>query len=309
MKTTRRNVLALVAGAAASGALPAGAQTGGELDDLRAGPNSADFDQVWELARDRFYDPTLHGLDWQAVKARYRPQAIAARSRDDSAVAINAMLSELGASHTHYYTPEDPAYYQLADIFVGALEHRGLDRAERAIVRRQDFIADQNAALMRRRALDCAGHECAAEGVDLGERPDPRIGDLALREHPLEAAMLERAHEDVGELIIGGILRCIIMRVGGAEVREHRIDHDRRFFSIVSGGGLRAVARAHGLPVKAVQARVVEAVAHEFPGFVERRLIWSGRNVVRLARDLSACRPGAERSRRKSQDIPARCFH
>ena len=38
------------------------------------------------------------------------------------------MLAELGASHTHYYTPEDPAYYQLADIFVGALEHRGLDR-------------------------------------------------------------------------------------------------------------------------------------------------------------------------------------
>ena len=41
---------------------------------------------------------------------------------------INAMLAKLGASHTHYYTPEDPAYYQLADIFVGALEHRGLER-------------------------------------------------------------------------------------------------------------------------------------------------------------------------------------
>ena len=38
------------------------------------------------------------------------------------------MLAELGASHTHYYTVEDPAYYQLADIFVGALEHRGLNR-------------------------------------------------------------------------------------------------------------------------------------------------------------------------------------
>jgi carboxyl-terminal processing protease len=38
------------------------------------------------------------------------------------------MLAKLGASHTHFYTPEDPAYYQLADIFVGALEHRGLER-------------------------------------------------------------------------------------------------------------------------------------------------------------------------------------
>ena len=128
MKPTRRDVLALAAGAAAFGARPAGAQTASEPDDLRAGLNSADFDQVWELVRDRFYDPSLHGLDWQAARTRYRPQAIAARSREDAAAAINAMLSKLGASHTHYYTSEDPAYYQLADIFVGALEHRGLER-------------------------------------------------------------------------------------------------------------------------------------------------------------------------------------
>src|SRR5262249_33441375 len=128
MKATRRDVLALATGAAAFGAWPADAQTGTELEDLRAGLNSADFDQVWALVRDRFSDPSLHGLDWEKVKARYRPQVIAARSREDVAVAINAMLGELDASHTRYYTPEDPAYYQLADIFVGALEHRGLDR-------------------------------------------------------------------------------------------------------------------------------------------------------------------------------------
>ena len=128
MKATRRDVLALAAGATALGAWPASAQTGNEAGDLRAAQNSADFDQVWELVRDRFYDPSLHGLDWQGAKARYRPQAIAAHTREDGAAAINAMLGELGASHTHYYTPEDPAYYQLADIFVGALEHRGLDR-------------------------------------------------------------------------------------------------------------------------------------------------------------------------------------
>ena len=128
MKATRRDVLAFAAGAAAFGAWPARAESSSESDGLQAAVNVADFDQVWELVRDRFYDPKLHGLDWDAVKTRYRPQAITAGSREDAAVAINAMLSELGASHTHYYTREDPAYYQLADIFVGALEHRGLDR-------------------------------------------------------------------------------------------------------------------------------------------------------------------------------------
>jgi carboxyl-terminal processing protease len=128
MQATRREILALAAAAATIRAWPAGAQTASESDEVAAGPYAADFDQVSELVRDRFYDPNLHGLDWQAVKARHRPQAASARSREDAAVAINAMLAELGASHTHYYTPEDPAYYQLADIFAGALEHRGLER-------------------------------------------------------------------------------------------------------------------------------------------------------------------------------------
>ena len=127
MEATRRDFVALAA-AAALGAWPASAETTSQSDDPSAGPNPAAFDEVWELVRDRFYDPRLHGLDWQAVRARYRPQAASARNQQETAIVINAMLAELGASHTHYYTPEDPAYYQLADIFSGALEHRGLER-------------------------------------------------------------------------------------------------------------------------------------------------------------------------------------
>jgi carboxyl-terminal processing protease len=39
------------------------------------------------------------------------------------------MLSELRASHTRFYTWDEPEYYQLADIFVGALRRRGIERA------------------------------------------------------------------------------------------------------------------------------------------------------------------------------------
>ena len=127
MKATRREILALAAGATFS-AWPASAETASQPDEAPAASHQADFDQVWELVRDRFYDPRLNGLDWQEQRVRFRPDAASARSREEAAVVINAMLAKLGASHTHYYTPEDPAYYQLADIFVGALEHRGLER-------------------------------------------------------------------------------------------------------------------------------------------------------------------------------------
>jgi len=81
--------------------------------------NAKLFDEAWRLTRDRFYDPGMAGLDWQAIADKYRPQAEAAASSGEFAVVINAMLAELGASHMGYFTPADPAYYQLADIFGG----------------------------------------------------------------------------------------------------------------------------------------------------------------------------------------------
>jgi carboxyl-terminal processing protease len=79
------------------------------------------FEEVWRLVRDHFYDPMFHGIDWNAVRERYRPLAAAATSEEDRSVVINRMLSELASSHTGYYTASDPAYYQLLDIFSGGL--------------------------------------------------------------------------------------------------------------------------------------------------------------------------------------------
>jgi Tricorn protease C1 domain len=89
----------------------------------------ATFEEVWRTVRDRFYDPHLHGLDWSAVRKHYLPGATRASSEEALAGVINSMLSELHASHTRYYTPEGPEYYQLSDIFAGALRRRGLERA------------------------------------------------------------------------------------------------------------------------------------------------------------------------------------
>ena len=93
-----------------------------------ASSNQALLDEVWGTVRDRFFDPGLRGLDWPAVRARYLPQAAAATSEEALAALINTMLGELDASRTELYMPAEPAYYQLADIFAGALRRRGLDR-------------------------------------------------------------------------------------------------------------------------------------------------------------------------------------
>jgi len=80
----------------------------------------ATVDEVWRLVNEHFYDPRFGGRDWLAIGESYRDQAIAA-APDEIPGLINRMLGELGASHTAYLTPSEPAYYDLADIFHGAL--------------------------------------------------------------------------------------------------------------------------------------------------------------------------------------------
>ena len=91
-------------------------------------PDLGVFDQVWRLVDQHFYDRDFRGVDWKAVRERYRPLAESAADEDAQAAVISDMLAELGASHTARYRQNDPAYYQLVDIFAGSLrrELRGL---------------------------------------------------------------------------------------------------------------------------------------------------------------------------------------
>ena len=80
------------------------------------------FEEVWYLAAQLFYDPNMAGLDWPAVRDRYRPLAAAAGDAEERARVINQMLAELETSHTRLYTHNEPRYYDVLDIFRGALD-------------------------------------------------------------------------------------------------------------------------------------------------------------------------------------------
>ena len=59
----------------------------------------AAFEQAWSEMRDGFYDPDYHGVDWVAVRDRFRPQIEGARTRAEFNRLMNLMLGELNASH------------------------------------------------------------------------------------------------------------------------------------------------------------------------------------------------------------------
>jgi carboxyl-terminal processing protease len=105
---TRRAVLAVLA---VLGVLAAAAAC------LAAEPPPADFAalgrEIESLVRERFYDPAA-AERWAKEHAGY---AADIRDAETFRHETRRQLAALGASHTEYYTPEDPGYRDLLSIF------------------------------------------------------------------------------------------------------------------------------------------------------------------------------------------------
>jgi tricorn protease len=57
------------------------------------------FDEAWRMLRDNFYDPTMRGVDWPAMKRRYEAELPSVALRSDLNFLIGEMNGELGVSH------------------------------------------------------------------------------------------------------------------------------------------------------------------------------------------------------------------
>lgn len=88
---------------------------------------------VHRIFRDFFYEPTMHGVDWDAVAARYTKQVEDASSREDVAFIIGEMISELNVGHAYVTGPGDveeakpgvPVGLLGADFELATVDHNG----------------------------------------------------------------------------------------------------------------------------------------------------------------------------------------
>ncbi len=60
------------------------------------------FWEAWRLERDFFYDPTMHGVDWEAVGKHYEQMLDDCVSRRDVGFVIREMISEINVGHAYY---------------------------------------------------------------------------------------------------------------------------------------------------------------------------------------------------------------
>jgi carboxyl-terminal processing protease len=63
------------------------------------------FDFVWTTINERYHDPRLNGTDWVAVRERYRPLALAAKTDEAFWDVLDKMTGELHDAHTRVDSP------------------------------------------------------------------------------------------------------------------------------------------------------------------------------------------------------------
>src|SRR5579859_653160 len=68
------------------------------------------FDQVWHAVERRYWDASLHGVDWDAARERYRAQALAAPDSAAFYAVLNHMLGLLHDSHVFAIPPAEVRY-------------------------------------------------------------------------------------------------------------------------------------------------------------------------------------------------------
>lgn len=60
------------------------------------------FEEAWRVNRDYFYDPGMHGVDWNAMKSKYESLIAQAACKDDLYRVMQWMFSELEVGHHRF---------------------------------------------------------------------------------------------------------------------------------------------------------------------------------------------------------------
>ena len=78
------------------------------------------YEETFRIQRDFFYDPDLHGVDWQAVHDRYLPWLDHVAHRDDLAYLLGEVIGELVAGHAYRWGGDFPEVERVGVGLLGA---------------------------------------------------------------------------------------------------------------------------------------------------------------------------------------------
>ncbi len=79
-----------------------------------------EFTDAWRLLRDWFYDPKMHGLDWNAIRAKYGQLVPFIAHRADLDYVLGEVAGELNSGHVYVETSDDWQVKRVNNGLLGA---------------------------------------------------------------------------------------------------------------------------------------------------------------------------------------------
>ena len=155
---------------------------------------AARFESAWELVAERYWDATYEGVDWDAVRLRYEPEALAAE--DDRAFygVLERMYGELGDNHSVFVPPDRveeirreygdlPCLGVFGGVIGGAQGTRGkvtfeLLDADVGYLRVPDLATPGTAQNLRRAVQDLSDEGAQSFVLDLRGNPGGRLIEM-----------------------------------------------------------------------------------------------------------------------------------
>ncbi|MCD4737309.1 MAG: PDZ domain-containing protein, partial [Bacteroidales bacterium] len=78
------------------------------------------FTESWRQMRDFFYDPNMHGVDWQSIHTKYEPLVGHLNNRNDLNYIIGEMIGELNVGHAYVSGGDKPKPERIKMGLLGA---------------------------------------------------------------------------------------------------------------------------------------------------------------------------------------------
>ena len=191
------------------------------------------FDEVWRTYRDIFYDPNMHGLDWEGLRSQYGGLLEDAATRSDVNFLIGELIGEVNASHTYVGGGdlESPVTRQVGLLGIDWALENGAYRVAR-IVENAPWMVEHRSPLMEPGVGVRAGdYILAVNGtlMDTGKSPYAAFEGLAgetVLLHVNDRPTMEGAREAVVETMSSEM-----------ELRHQEwIEMNRRYVEEASGG-------------------------------------------------------------------------
>ncbi len=78
------------------------------------------YEECWRQMKEFFYAPNMNGVDWDALRLRYKPLAAAVNHRADLTYVLGELIGELSSGHTYVGGGEMPAAPKVRVGMLGA---------------------------------------------------------------------------------------------------------------------------------------------------------------------------------------------